>query len=157
MNEDLMQLMALVKNDPAYFARLEELKNKQLELAHVMEIASTVKEADMYLANARQQAVEIRKEAQKKAEEIKASADALVVEQKNLVAKTKERKATLDKREVDLAIHAKAVQEKEVELEKAIAEHRQLTQARTEEMEKAQKVRLDFETKLRKLKEIANQ
>jgi len=45
---------------------------------------------------------------------------------------------------------------KERELEESIVEHRRLTALRTVEQEAAAKVKVEFETKLRKLKEVAS-
>ena len=156
MYDEVMQLIALAKNDEVYFKRIEDLKQQMLELAQVKEIAKTLGEADLHLAGARQKAEEIIDKANKDALEIKDTAQAYVTEQKDLLAKTKAKKTAIDKKEEDLDALIKANKDKHSEMETAIAEHRKLTADRTEETEKAKKIRIEFENKMRQLKEIAN-
>lgn len=156
MYDEVMQLIALAKNDEQYFKRIEALKQQMLELAQVKEIAKTLAEADMHLASARQKADILLEEAKKEAEQIKESAVAIVSDSKATLQKAKDKKAELDRKETEYTEKLVSLKQKETELDKAISEHRTLTALRTEEQEKAQKVKNEFETKLRKLKEIAN-
>lgn len=156
MYDEVMQLIALAKNDEVYFKRIEELKAKQLELAQVTEIAKTLGEADKHLALARQKAESILEDATKEAEKIVKEAESLVADNKVLIEKSKKRKADLDVREESLTKARENVTIREQELEKAIKEHRSLTALRSEEHEKALKVRKEFEDKLRMMREIAN-
>ena len=71
MYDEVMQLIALAKNDEKYFQRIEELKQKQLEVAQVLEIAKTLGEADKHLALARQKASDILDEAAIEAKKLK--------------------------------------------------------------------------------------
>ena len=50
MYDEAMQLIALAKNDEQYFKRIEDLKQRQLELVHVMEIVRVFNEVDMHMA-----------------------------------------------------------------------------------------------------------
>lgn len=154
-NEEFLQLMSLVKNDERYFKRIEELKEKQLELSHVLEIAGTVKEADMYLANARQQAAEIRVAAEEEAKEIKERAAVILRDNRAASEKVKAKKEALDAKEQELVHDRQKLKQLEVDLEKSIEEHRKLTAERTAEAEAAVKVRHEFETKLKKMRELA--
>ena len=155
MYDEVMQLIALAKNDEQYFKRIEDLKQKQLELAHVLEIAETLKEADMHLANARQQATEIIVEATKEAELIKETSNSIVVESKALLEKNKAKAVSLKEQETNLRKAEQDLKKLETELTDSITEHRKLTADRTIEQQAAQKVRVEFETKLKKLREIA--
>lgn len=155
MYDEVMQLIALAKNDEQYFKRIEDLKQKQLELAHVMEIAATLKEADMHLAKARQQASEIEEEARKKAIEIESSALAVISDNKSLLDKNKLKQKALTDKEEQLNKRESELSALKKELDVSIEEHRKLTAARSEEMEKAKVVRVEFETKLKKLRELA--
>jgi hypothetical protein len=155
MYDEVMQLIALAKNDEAYFKRIEELKEKQLELAHVMEIAKTLGEADKHLAMARQKSEtaleEGRKEAEVVVEQAKNKLNEVVEREKKLEEKIvyfKEKELLLEQKEATLT-------SKNKELERAIEDHRKLTALRTEEQEKAQKVKNEFESKLKQMREIA--
>lgn len=156
MYDEVMQLIALAKNDEAYFKRIEELKTRQMDLAQVMEIAKTLGEADKHLAAARQKAAEIENEAVKDAEVIRKEAETYTTEQKDILAKAKSKKADLDKREADLNKREADLKTKNEELDKSIKEHRELTALRSEEYDKAQKIKHEFETKLKQMREIAN-
>ena len=157
MYDEVMQLIALAKNDEQYFKRIEVLKEKQLELAHVMEIAKTLNEADMHLAKARQDATELIKEAKQEAEEIKKKATDIVVENKALLENNKSRSITLTEKEAALSKEREGLKVLEKKLDVSIAEHRKLTAERTLEKEAGQALKREFETKLRLLREIANQ
>jgi len=89
MYDEVMQLIALAKNDEQYFKRIEDLKQRQLELAHVMEIAKTLNEADMHMAKAKQEAEIIIKEAEQEAVEIKNTATSIIAENKGVLEKNK--------------------------------------------------------------------
>ncbi len=155
MYDEVMQLIALAKNDEQYFKRIEDLKQKQLELAHVLEIAETLKEADMHLANARQQATEILSEATKEAEAIKETAQTFVTESKLLLDKNKSKAQGLKEQEANLRKAEQDLKKIEDEMKESIADHRKLTAERSLEQQAAQKIRIEFETKLKKLREIA--
>ena len=155
MYDEVMQLIALAKNDEQYFKRIEELKKKQLEVAHVLEIAETLKDADMHLAKARQEATEILELARKEAEEIKGTATVFVQETKATLEKNKVKALQLKEQETRLASNEKDLKTLEKTMQDSIEEHRKLTAARSVEQEAAQKVRLEFETKLKKLREVA--
>lgn len=155
MYDEVMQLIALAKNDEQYFKRIEELKKKQLEVAHVLEIAETLKDADMHLAKARQEATEILEIARKEAEEIKGTATVFVQETKATLEKNKVKALQLKELETRLATNEKDLKTLEKTMQDSIEEHRRLTAARSVEQEAAQKVRLEFETKLKKLREVA--
>ena len=155
MYDEVMQLIALAKNDEAYFKRIDALKQQMLELAQVKEIAKTLGEADMHLASARQQADILLEEAKKTAEEMKGEATYYIQEQKLLLEKTKLKKQVVDNKETELQKSIEETKVKQEELEKSIVEHRRLSAERNEESEKAQKVRKEFEDKLRAIKEIA--
>lgn len=155
MYDEVMQLIALAKNDEQYFKRIEELKKKQLEVAHVLEIAETLKDADMHLAKARQEATEILDTARKEAEEIKGTATVFVQETKATLEKNKVKALQLKELETRLAANEKDLKTLEKNMQDSIEEHRKLTAARSIEQEAAQKVRLEFETKLKKLREVA--
>lgn len=156
MYDEVMQLIALAKNDERYFKRIEELKEKQMELAQVMEIAKTLGEADKHLAMARQQADSLLESAKQEAEEIKSKATAYIEEQKQSVLKIKTLESELDKKNEILDLKVFTLQSKEQELEKAIKEHRELTVARSAEYDASLKTRQTFENKLKLMKEIAN-
>ena len=156
MYDEVMQLIALAKNDEKYFKRIEELKEKQMELAQVMEIAKTLGEADKHLAMARQQAESLLEAAKKEVDEIKSKAVAYVEEQRQLAVKIKTVKSELDKKDEALNLRASKLQAKEEELEKAIKEHRELSVARSAEYEAALKTKTLFENKLKQMREIAN-
>lgn len=155
MYDEVMQLIALAKNDEQYFKRIEELKKKQLEVAHVLEIAETLKDADMHLAKARQEATEILEVAHKEAEEIKGTATVFVQETKATLEKNKVKALQLKELETRLVANEKDLKTLEKTMQDSIEEHRKLTAARSVEQEAAQKVRLEFETKLKKLREVA--
>jgi hypothetical protein len=156
MYDEVMQLIALAKNDEQYFKRIEELKAKQQELAYVMEIAKTLKDADMYLAGSRQKASELEETAKEEAEAIKAKAVSLVSENKSTLEKNKVLQATLKEKQATLDAKEKELVTLKETMDESIATHRKLTAERSVEQEEARKVKLEFETKLRKLKEIAN-
>ena len=156
MYDEVMQLIALAKNDERYFKRIEELKEKQMELAQVMEIAKTLGEADKHLAMARQQAEAIIEAAKKEAEELKNKANAYIEEQKALSLKIKGVKDELTVKVESAVKKAADLKEKEDYLDKAIKEHRELSVARSAEYEAALKVKQTFETKLKQMKELAN-
>jgi len=156
MYDEVMQLIALAKNDEKYFKRIEELKEKQMELAQVMEIAKTLGEADKHLAMARQQAEAILEAAKKEAEELKVTAKAYIEEQKALSLKIKGVKDELNVKVESALKKAADLKAKEDELDKAIKEHHTLTAARTVEYEASLKVKQSFENKLKQMREIAN-
>lgn len=156
MYDEVMQLIALAKNDEQYFKRIEELKNKQLEVAHVLEIAKTLQDADQHLAKARQDASKIIAEAEKETLTIKGAADAVVSETKNTLEKAKAKLLALKEKETRLDEKEKELKLLEKEKQDSIDAHRKLTADRTIEFEAAQKVRKEFEDKLKKLREIAN-
>jgi len=155
MYDEVMQLIALAKNDEQYFKRIEDLKKQMLELAQVKEIAKTLGEADMHLANARQKADILLNEARLEAVQIKESATQYITDQKSTLDKTRQKKAFVDQKEQEVLEKLKTLEVKEEEMNKSIKEHRELTALRNEELEKSQKVKAEFELKLKKLKEIA--
>lgn len=155
MYDEVMQLIALAKNDEQYFKRIEELKQKQLELAHVLEIADTLKEADMHLANARQQATELVEVAKVEALEIKAKATQIVDENKVQLEKNKAKLQVLQEKERSLLARETGLKTLETEMNDSILKHRELTAARSLEQEEARKIRTEFETKMKKLREVA--
>ena len=155
MYDEVMQLIALAKNDEEYFKRIEALKQQMLELAQVKEIAKTLGEADMHLAKSRQDASDIIETAKKEAEDIKAQAQTYVDEQKQAAEKAKAKKQAAEKKDDELKELIAGTTAKQEGLEKAILEHRKLTQERSEELEKAGKVRKEFEEKLKLIREIA--
>lgn len=155
MYDEVMQLIALAKNDEAYFKRIDDLKKQMLELAQVKEIAKTLAEADMHLASARQKADILLDDARKEAEEIKQKAVMYVDEQKQAAEKAKNKKAIVEKKEIELNDLMQQLKQKESEMETSIAEHRRLTAERNEESQKAQKVKKEFEDKLKAIREIA--
>ena len=150
-----MQLIALAKNDEAYFKRIDALKQQMLELAQVKEVAKTLGEADMHFANARQKAEELIEEAKTEAQGIRDQAQQYITEQKSTLEKTRQKKALVDSKEQDLVLKEQALKVLEQKMEDSIKEHRNLTAARNEEMEIARKVKHEFETKLKQIKEIA--
>lgn len=156
MYDEVMQLIALAKNDEAYFKRIEELKQKQLEVAHVLEIAKTLEQADMHKAMARQEAAEIVVEAEKEAEKIKESASSIVAESKATLDKAKAKIAALKDKEELLNKKEKELLALEQKMNDSITEHKKLTADRSIEQEAAKKVRLEFEGKLKKFRELAN-
>ena len=156
MYDEVMQLISLAKNDEMYFKRIEDLKQQMLELAQVKEIAKTLDEADKHMAMARQRAAEIIADAEAEAKVIKSNADLVVTEAKATLAKAKEKKAANDKTELDLAELIKQTQSKQAEMEESIKEHRTLTALRSEEMDKANKARTTFESKMKQVREIIN-
>jgi len=157
MYDEVMQLIALAKNDEQYFKRIEDLKQRQLELAHVMEIAKTLNEADMHMAKAKQEAEIIIKEAEQEAVEIKNTATSIIAENKGVLEKNKAKALELRKND-DILIAKIAESDKlKKELEVTIQEHRKLTADRTVEQEEARKVKLEFTEKLKKIREIAAQ
>ena len=109
----------------------------------------------MHLANARQRASEIIKKAEEDAVVIKETAIAFTVEQKALVEKAKIKTASLKEKEDLLNKQEKSLDTLKQTLEESIAEHRKLTADRSEEQEAAKKVRIEFEGKLKKLRELA--
>lgn len=155
MYDEVMQLIALAKNDEQYFKRIEELKKKQLEVAHVLEIAQTLQEADQHLAKARQDTTELLSNAEKEAVEIKSKASEFVAEAKAVAEKNKTLQKELKEKQADLAKKEADLVLLEKEKFEVIKEHRQLTADRQVEQQAAQKVKLEFETKLKKIKEIA--
>ncbi len=156
MYDEVMQLIALAKNDEKYFKRIEELKEKQMELAQVMEIAKTLGEADKHLAMARQQAEALVEAAKKEAAELKATANAYIEEQKALSLKIKGVKEELNAKVEAANKKVADLKAKEDALDKAIKEHRELSVARSAEYEAALKTKTLFETKLKQMREIAN-
>jgi len=120
-----------------------------------MEIAKTLKDADMYLAGARQKAAEIEETAKLAADEIKAAATTLVSDNKSTLEKNKAIQATLKEKKATLETKQVELDKLKLTMDEAIAEHRKLTADRSIEQEAARKVKLEFETKLRKMKEIA--
>lgn len=156
MYDEVMQLIALAKNDEQYFKRIEELKQKQLEVAHVLEIAKTLQDADQHLAKARQDASEIVATAEKEALTIKGAADAVVNETKVTLEKAKAKLLALKEKETRLDEKEKELKLLEKEKQDSIDEHRKLTAARSVEFETSQKIRKEFEDKLKKMRELAN-
>ena len=155
MYDEVMQLIALAKNDEQYFKRIEDLKKKQLEVAHVLEIAQTLQEADQHLAKARQDAAELISAAEKEGEEIKSKAADFVAEAKAVADKNKVKAEQLKELETRLLASERDLKTLEKTMQDSIDEHRKLTAARSVEQEAAQKVRVEFETKLKKLREVA--
>lgn len=155
MYDEVMQLIALAKNDEQYFKRIEELKKKQLEVAHVLEIAETLKDADMHLAKARQEATEILDTARKEAEEIKSKASEFVAEAKAVAEKSKTLQKELKERAAEIEAKKKELEVLEKEKQVSIDEHHKLSVDRGAEQDAARKVKNEFETKLKKMREIA--
>jgi chemotaxis regulatin CheY-phosphate phosphatase CheZ len=124
MYDEVMQLIALAKNDEQYFKRIEELKKKQLEVAHVLEIAQTLQEADQHLAKARQDATEIVSAAEKEASEIKMKASEYVAEAKAVADKNKAVQKELKEKLETLKEKERALEILEKEKQTTIEEHK---------------------------------
>lgn len=156
MYDEVMQLIALAKNDEQYFKRIEQLKQMQLELAQVKEIAKTLGEADMHLANARQQAQEALSKAEEEAKEVKAKASLYLEEQINLTASMKVLKDELKQEKENLKKQVQVSKQVELDALASIKEHRELTALRNKEVEDAQKLRQSLESKYSQIKSIFN-
>ena len=109
----------------------------------------------MHLANARQQATEILADATKEALVIKETAQTFVTESKLLLDKNKSKAQGLKEQETNLRKAEQDLKQLENEMKASIESHRKLTADRSLEQQAAQKVRIEFETKLKKLREIA--
>lgn len=151
-----MQLIALAKNDEQYFKRIEELKNMQLELAQYREIAKTVKEADMYLAQARQRAEEVVEKAEQEANDLRRAAIAYVEEHKHNNEQAKNLRAELKAKKADMELAQKEAEKVKAQMEQSIKEHRELTAARNFELSETQKVRKEIQDKFEQIKRIIN-
>lgn len=156
MYDDLMQLIALAKNDEQYFKRIEDLKQMQLELGQVKEIAKTLGEADLYLANARQRAEAEREKVEKECNELRESAIAYVEEQKKLLEEAKALKATI---KADKAALQQATKEAKEAVENSLAidkERREMTALRNAEVAETQKLRKTLQDSFNQIKQIIN-
>lgn len=157
MYDEVMQLIALAKNDERYFQRIEELKQMQLELAHVKEIAKTLTEAEMHLAKARQNAEELIEDAKAEAASLK---EKVLKKEKQV----KEFEASVIEREKALKDQAKDIVVKEAELQKAIKEAKD-AQAKAEQNYRdsdniaagARKLQKQIESKFARIREIMNE
>lgn len=156
MYDEVMQLIALAKNDEQYFKRIEALKQEQLKLAQVLEIAKTIEEANMHMAKARQDAAQVIEEAQNEASEIKKSAVVFLEENRGIVSKNKDLQKEIKEKLEELKKKQTQLEATEKEMIKSIEEHKQLSVARTEEQDIARKVKNEFEMKLKKMREIAS-
>jgi len=155
MYDEVMQLIALAKNDEQYFKRIDALKQEQLKLAHVLEIAKTLEEANMHMAKSRQDAAQILEDAQEEAKTIKASATTFLDESRQVVVKNKELQKEIKEKLEELRKKMEVTAATEKKMLESIEEHKILTAARSEEQDIARKLKNEFETKLKKMREIA--
>ncbi len=155
MYDEVMQLIALAKNDEQYFKRIDALKQEQLKLAHVLEIAKTLEEANMHMAKSRQDAAQILEDAQEEAKVIKASASTFLDESRQVVVKNKELQKEIKEKLEELRKKMEATASTEKKMLDSIEEHHKLSVARSEEQDIARKLKNEFETKLKKMREIA--
>lgn len=155
MYDEVMQLIALAKNDEQYFKRIDALKQEQLKLAHVLEIAKTLEEANMHMAKSRQDAAQILEDAQEEAKAIKASAATFLDESRQVVVKNKELQKEIKEKLEELRKKMEATASTEKKMLDSIEEHHKLSVARAEEQDIARKLKNEFETKLKKMREIA--
>lgn len=155
MYDEVMQLIALAKNDEQYFKRIDALKQEQLKLAHVLEIAKTLEEANMHMAKSRQDAAQILEDAQEEAKTIKASASTFLDESRQVVVKNKELQKEIKEKLEELRKKIEATASTEKKMLDSIEEHHKLSVARAEEQDIARKLKNEFETKLKKMREIA--
>lgn len=156
MYDEVMQLIQLAKNDEKYFKRIEELKEKQLEVAQVLEIAKTLGEADKHMALAKQQAAQIIKEAEEEAISIKEAAKAHVDAAKAAADKATKIKDKFAQKELELSAEIQKNKDTTESLEKKIKEHREYTELRTVEYNEYIKLKKEFDFKLKQMREIAN-
>lgn len=87
--DDLLKVLAVVKNDEAYGERIEALRKEQMELAYAREIATTVQEAEKYKISARQDAEWIVEQAEKEAAKIRLEATTYVDKKKDELQRQK--------------------------------------------------------------------
>ena len=139
-----------------YFQRIEELKQKQLEVAQVLEIAKTLGEADKHLALARQKASDILDEAAIEAKKLKEKVDNLIAKNEDLIKKNEQKVLanTTKQKELDEAIEV--CKQKELELAESIKEHRALSAARSEELDLARKTKKQIEDKFAQVRKLIN-
>ena len=154
--DDLMQLVALAKNDEQYFKRIEGLKQMQMELAQYKEIADTVKEADMHLARARQRAQEVVEQAEQEGNALRKSAIEYVEEQKRLIEQHKQLKADLKEKKQAMDVAIAEARAATVSSEKIDKERREMTELRNKEIAETLRIRKHYEEKFTEIKRIIN-
>ena len=121
MYDEVMQLIALAKNDEQYFKRIDELKKKNNRNPQNIPKSPTEFVAETKAVAEKNKG--IQKELKEKLDALKEKEKALDILEKNKLT--------------------------------VIEEHHKLSVARQEEQDAARKVKNEFETKLRKMREIA--
>ena len=154
--DDLLKVLAVVKNDDAYGERIEALRKEQMELAYAKEIAATVQEAEKYKISARQDAEWIREQAEKESEKIRLEAVQYVdkkrdelLRQKAINQKAKELQVEYEKKLDDLL-------NKQNELEKQRQDLYDKAEQLKHETRAVRELRDRYESKFRQISAIIN-
>lgn len=154
--DDILKVLAVVKNDDAYGERIEALRKEQMELAYAKEIASTVQEAEKYKIAARQEAEWILEQANKDADKIRNEAVVYVdkkkdelLRQKSITQKAKELQVEYEKKLDDLLNQRSELEKQRQDLYDKVEHHKH-------EARVVRELRDKYESKFRQITTIIN-
>ena len=154
--DDILKVLAVVKNDDAYLERLEVLKREQMELSYAKEIATTVQDAEKYKITARQEADWFLSEAKKEAEKIKQEASQYVDKKRDEL--TRQKLINQKSKELQVEYEAK-LNELHAQQQELAKQKQDLSDAQnrlSHETKSAREIRDKYESKFRQIQQIIN-
>lgn len=152
--KELTELLAFVKSEEQYIKRIEELKHQEMKLAHVRSIATTIEQADMIMADAKEKAKNIVDSAINEANEITAKAEKLKQELLTEIAETKTKQKELKEATKKLEEEKNQFELNNQELEKSIADHRTYSSKLQTEITHYQDLKKSLDQKFLALKHL---
>lgn len=152
--DEILRVLAVVKNDDAYAERLAVLKKEQMDLAYAKEIASTVQEAERYKITVSQEIDALLTDAKQKAESIKLEANQYVDKKREELARQKLINQRLKEQQVDYDKKLADCFVKEQELDRQIQGLNESRERLNHETKAVRELRDRYENKFRQIKEI---
>lgn len=154
--DDILKVLAVVKNDEAYLERLEVLKREQMELSYAKEIANTVHEAEKYKITARQEADWFLSEAKKEAEKIKEDATQYVEKKREELVRQKLINQRSKELQVEYENKLNELHAQQQEVEKQLQNLSDAQNRLSHETKSAREIRDKYENKFRQIQQIIN-
>lgn len=154
--KDIVELLQFVKNDTQYFKRIEDLRQQEMQLNHVKDIANTLQQAELYISDAKIKAAEVIAKAEQEAKEIKAEANKYKVDVDKAGLDVKELKKQIKEKEKEVQAQLVLLKEQEVALAGEIKRAQANTQAGLVEYERYKNLKHTLEDKFVQFKQIMN-
>jgi len=152
--KELTELLAFVKSEEKFLLRMEELKQQEMQLAHVRSIAATIEQADMLMADAKARAANLVLAGQEEAAELVAKCEVLKKELNTELAKNKEKQKDLKEARASVEHATEQLAQNKLNFEKEIKQHRESSAKLQKDIEDTWALRKKLEDKFVALKQL---